>query len=328
MASTPSGGTPPYDASTRIHGHYDIPNHEFAYVLATTIVGPVRWIETYGWRGLDENELIAITRVTIRFGELMGIKGLPNTYDGYLNLLVDYEREHFAPDPANTALAEASIDIARATMPAPARPLVRPMVLALMDQPLLDALGLDRPRAWFASAVEDRTSAPRLGPAVQPTAYRTRAARGPHLSDRPLTEPVGADEDDRCPECTADQERGPCLSGRYPRSRTRRFPSHRSSVLRARSDARRRRWEAAGIVDREVWRKAGAAGLLCFDVAEEYGGAGVKDFRYNMVLAEEAIRAGASGPGFAVHGDDHRALHQFTGDRGTKATLAAGVGLG
>ena len=95
----------------RIHGHYDIPNHEFAYVLATTIVGPVRWIETYGWRGLDENELIAITRVTTRFGELMGIKGLPNTYDGYLNLLVDYEREHFAPDPANTALAEASIDI-------------------------------------------------------------------------------------------------------------------------------------------------------------------------------------------------------------------------
>ena len=28
----------------RIHGHYDIPDHEFAYVLATTIVGPVRWI--------------------------------------------------------------------------------------------------------------------------------------------------------------------------------------------------------------------------------------------------------------------------------------------
>ncbi len=159
----------------RIHGHYDIPNHEFAYVLATTIVGPVRWIETYGWRGLDENELIAITRVTTRFGELMGIKGLPNTYDGYLNLLVDYEREHFAPDPANTALAEASIDIARATMPAPARPLVRPMVLALMDQPLLDALGLDRPRAWFASAVKTglrlralalRFSPPRTEPAL------------------------------------------------------------------------------------------------------------------------------------------------------------------
>ncbi len=30
---------------------------------------------------------------------------------------------------------------------------------------------------------------------------------------------------------------------------------------------------------------------------------GIKDFRYNMVLAEEATRAGASGPGFAVHTD-------------------------
>ena len=62
-------------------------------------------------------------------------------------------------------------------------------------------------------------------------------------------------------------------------------------------------WERDGIVDREVWRKAGQRGLLCFDVDEAYGGPGIADFRYNMVLAEEAARAGASGPGFAVHTD-------------------------
>ena len=62
-------------------------------------------------------------------------------------------------------------------------------------------------------------------------------------------------------------------------------------------------WEKDGIVDRELWRKAGAQGLLCFDVEEEYGGPGIKDFRYNMVLAEEAARVGATGPGFAVHTD-------------------------
>jgi alkylation response protein AidB-like acyl-CoA dehydrogenase len=62
-------------------------------------------------------------------------------------------------------------------------------------------------------------------------------------------------------------------------------------------------WERDGIVDREVWRKAGAQGLLCFDVDEAYGGPGIKDFRYNMVLAEEAARVGATGPGFAVHTD-------------------------
>ncbi len=62
-------------------------------------------------------------------------------------------------------------------------------------------------------------------------------------------------------------------------------------------------WEHEGQVSREVWRKAGEAGLLCFDVDEEYGGAGVKDFRYNIVVAEEMARAGASGPGFPVHSD-------------------------
>ncbi|WP_210440048.1 acyl-CoA dehydrogenase family protein [Nocardioides xinjiangensis] len=62
-------------------------------------------------------------------------------------------------------------------------------------------------------------------------------------------------------------------------------------------------WELDGVVDREVWRRAGERGLLCFDVDEAYGGPGIKDFRYNMVLAEEAARAGATGPGFAVHTD-------------------------
>ena len=62
-------------------------------------------------------------------------------------------------------------------------------------------------------------------------------------------------------------------------------------------------WERDGIVPRELWRKAGEAGLLCFDVAEAYGGPGVVDFRYNVILSEEQTRAGANGPGFSVHTD-------------------------
>jgi alkylation response protein AidB-like acyl-CoA dehydrogenase len=62
-------------------------------------------------------------------------------------------------------------------------------------------------------------------------------------------------------------------------------------------------WEKAGRVDREVWRKAGAAGLLGMDVDEEYGGAAQKDFRFNAVLVEELCRAGTSGLGFALHND-------------------------
>ncbi len=62
-------------------------------------------------------------------------------------------------------------------------------------------------------------------------------------------------------------------------------------------------WEKDGIVPRELWLKAGEAGLLCFDVPEEYDGPGVDDFRYNVIVSEEQTRAGASGPGFSVHTD-------------------------
>ncbi|HET7355044.1 MAG TPA: acyl-CoA dehydrogenase family protein [Nocardioidaceae bacterium] len=62
-------------------------------------------------------------------------------------------------------------------------------------------------------------------------------------------------------------------------------------------------WEADGVVSREVWRAAGRAGLLGFDVEEEYGGGGVRDFRYNMVLNEEMTRLGLHGPAFGLHND-------------------------
>jgi len=62
-------------------------------------------------------------------------------------------------------------------------------------------------------------------------------------------------------------------------------------------------WEEAGIVDRGLWLEAGKQGLLGTDVPEQYGGGGVKDFRYNCVVAEEVVRVGGSGVGFTLHND-------------------------
>ena len=62
-------------------------------------------------------------------------------------------------------------------------------------------------------------------------------------------------------------------------------------------------WEADGKVDREVWRKAGATGLLLWEAAEEHGGQGVRDYRYSQVLAEEMVGTGTVGVGFGMQND-------------------------
>jgi alkylation response protein AidB-like acyl-CoA dehydrogenase len=60
------------------------------------------------------------------------------------------------------------------------------------------------------------------------------------------------------------------------------------------------RWEREGLVDRDLFAKAGANGFLGMEVPEELGGGGVKDFRYNVVIGEEVQRAGCGGAGLGL----------------------------
>jgi acyl-CoA dehydrogenase len=50
-------------------------------------------------------------------------------------------------------------------------------------------------------------------------------------------------------------------------------------------------WEHAGRVPREVFERLGDLGLIGTSIPEEYGGGGQEDYRYNVVLQEEAARA-------------------------------------
>ena len=55
-----------------------------------------------------------------------------------------------------------------------------------------------------------------------------------------------------------------------------------------------------GNVGHALWRKAGAAGLLCTDIPEEWGGMG-GDFRHEAVFYEEAARRSLTGLSNSVH---------------------------
>jgi alkylation response protein AidB-like acyl-CoA dehydrogenase len=62
-------------------------------------------------------------------------------------------------------------------------------------------------------------------------------------------------------------------------------------------------WEKDGIVDRQVWAKAGAQGLLGLQLPAKHGGGGTTDFRYQAVVGEEMTKRGIYGCAFPLFND-------------------------
>ena len=64
-------------------------------------------------------------------------------------------------------------------------------------------------------------------------------------------------------------------------------------------------WTEAGIVPRELFKRAGAAGLFATALPGRHGGRGLRDFRFNQVLGEELAAGGfaAVGLGLTLHTD-------------------------
>jgi acyl-CoA dehydrogenase len=62
-------------------------------------------------------------------------------------------------------------------------------------------------------------------------------------------------------------------------------------------------WERAGIIPRDFWLKAASHGFVGFEAPEEYGGAGLADFRFNAVIGEEVNYTGAVGDNFMMQND-------------------------
>jgi acyl-CoA dehydrogenase len=60
------------------------------------------------------------------------------------------------------------------------------------------------------------------------------------------------------------------------------------------------RWNEAGMYEREVWTKAGAAGLLCAAMPEQYGGSG-GTFAHEAIINRELSLAGFDSFGAPLH---------------------------
>jgi acyl-CoA dehydrogenase len=74
------------------------------------------------------------------------------------------------------------------------------------------------------------------------------------------------------------------------------------------------RWREQGHCDREAFLDAGTQGFLLMWADERYGGAGIKDFRYEQILLEECIRHGEPSLFLTLHS---RLVAPYLGELGS-----------
>lgn len=138
-----------------MHRAYDISPADMRYVLSTFVVSPIRWLDAYGKRPLTDHERTASAHHYREVGRLMGIPDLPRTWQEFVALQDAYEAEHHAFSEGGRAVADATLRHVASLPPFSLLPgrLVRPLVLALLDAPLLDAFGYPRPHRLVRAVV-------------------------------------------------------------------------------------------------------------------------------------------------------------------------------
>lgn len=139
----------------QMHGRHPIPNDEFLYVLSTFVFEPIRWNERFGWRPLLPSEKLASFHFWREIARRMAIRDVPDDY-ATLELYYDaFAREHYRYAPENRALAVATRDLFLGWyLPKALWPLGRPLIHAMMDDHLLEAVGLPKPHPAVRHIVE------------------------------------------------------------------------------------------------------------------------------------------------------------------------------
>ena len=152
-----------------------------------------------------------------------------------------------------------------------------------------------RTTAWVMSFVYDATDGPqRPGHPGRPGPGRRAGGDGPPAGSacRSASTATGSPP--------ASSARGPTLAVDAPhdlRRHPRAVPLRRPLVPRARGGAAPRAVGAGRHRRSRAVRAAGAGGFLGMEVPEKYGGGGVRDFRFNMVLPRRSSGPASTPPG-------------------------------
>lgn len=108
----------------KIHGRYDISNDDYLFILASQTLGPIDWINAYGWRRLTDYEIRALVNTNRRMAKLMGIKDVPETETDFRAILDTTLRERARYQDTNQQATQYVIDIITRWYPHVLRPLI------------------------------------------------------------------------------------------------------------------------------------------------------------------------------------------------------------
>ncbi|WP_341212227.1 oxygenase MpaB family protein [uncultured Limimaricola sp.] len=139
-----------------MHSCYRITNDDMIYVLGTFVLEPIRWLDRFGRRAMTPHEQRAWTNYYRALGARMGIRDIPVDLAGFAAFNAEVERAKVRFATSNRAVGQATLDLLLGFyLPRRLFGLGRPVALALMDAPLLEAMGLPEPAPWLRRAVPE-----------------------------------------------------------------------------------------------------------------------------------------------------------------------------
>jgi hypothetical protein len=180
------------------HGRYPIPNDEFLYTLSTFIYEPIRWNARFGWRKLMDTEKLAAYFAWREIGKRMNIHDIPSSYEAFEQFNVDYERTNFRFAPENNQLAVVTRNLMLSwVLPKVMWPIGAPFIHAMIDDRLLQAVGLPIPPQWMrhtvARVINARSAAVKLMPRRNTPRLLTQTKSRTYPDGYTSVEQLGAD---------------------------------------------------------------------------------------------------------------------------------------
>lgn len=158
----------------QIHGRFAIANEDYLYVLSAMVLEPQRWNARFGWRRMIEKERLAHFYFWREVGRRMAIREIPETLAELEAYNVDVERTRFARTDAGVRLAHAQRDVFLAWLPFVPKAIGARAISALLEEHVVEALGLVRPTGAERRAAEAALRARARALGLFPTRRRPR----------------------------------------------------------------------------------------------------------------------------------------------------------